>query len=133
MYIILYAFCKKYNIFKERQNDFRKNRYTTLAVYKFIQETPNTLNNKKYAIEILLDMSKAYDKVKFDILINKLFGIGIRRKAINWLKLYLKDWEQLVEIEYFNHSSNKIEKMQKRLTHQFLKAALKDTYYFYYI
>ncbi|KAF9793820.1 hypothetical protein SFRURICE_010227 [Spodoptera frugiperda] len=34
---------------------------------------------------ILLDMTKAYDKVKFKILLNKLHGIGIRGNALKWL------------------------------------------------
>lgn len=73
----VYNFCEKYNIFDNFQNGFRKKRSTTLAVYKFIQEILTIIDNKKYAIGVLLDMSKAYDKVQFKILLNKLYGIGI--------------------------------------------------------
>lgn len=108
----IYTFCEKYNIFDECQNGFRKNRSTTLAVYKYIQEALNMINNKKYAVGVLLDMTKAYDKVQFGILLNKLYGIGIRGKAHEWLTSYLKNRKQLVEIEYFNHKNNEIEKIQ---------------------
>lgn len=98
----VYSFCEKYKIFDDCQNGFRKNRSTTLAVYKYIQEALNIINNKQYAIGILLDMTKAYDKVQFKILLNKLYGIGIRGKAHDWFASYLKGREQLVEIEYYN-------------------------------
>lgn len=84
----IYKFCEKYKIFDDCQNGFRKNRSTTLAVYKYIQEALNIINNKKYAIGILLDMTKAYDKVQFKILLDKLYGIGIRGKAHEWLTSY---------------------------------------------
>lgn len=105
----VYAFCEKHNIFNDCQNGFRKNRSTILAVYKYIQEALNIINNKKYAIGLLLDMTKAYDKVQFNILLNKLYSIGIRGKCHEWFASYLQHREQLVEIEYFNHRSNEIE------------------------
>lgn len=101
----VYLFCEKYKIFDDCQNGFRKNRSTTLAVYKYIQEALNIINNKQYAIGILLDMTKAYDKVQFKILLNKLYGIGIRGKAHDWFASYLKDREQLVEIEHYNQKT----------------------------
>lgn len=105
----VYAFCEKYNIFNDSQNGFRKNRSTVLAVYKYIKEALNIINNKKYAVGLLLDMTKAYDKVQFDILLNKLYNIGIRGKSYEWFTSYLKNREQVVEIEHCNHKSKEIE------------------------
>lgn len=104
----VYSFCEKYKIFNECQNGFRKNRSTSLAVYKFIQEALNIINSKKYAIGILLDMTKAYDKVQYDILLRKLYGIGIRGKSHEWFKSYLENRAQLVEIEFFNNKTNEL-------------------------
>lgn len=72
------SFTEKYNILHNNQYGFRKNRSTTLAVFKYTQEILNYINDKNYAIGILLDMSKAYDKVNHSILLMKLLGIGIR-------------------------------------------------------
>lgn len=112
MYDRIYKFCEKYNIFSECQNGFRKNKSTILAVYKYIQEIHNIINNKKYAIGILLDMSKAYDRVQYNILLNKLYGIGIRGPCHNWLKSYLSNRQQIIEIEYFNDKMHRIEKIR---------------------
>lgn len=110
----VYSFCEKYKILDDCQNGFRRNRSTTLAVYKYVQEALNMINNKDYAIGILLDMTKAYDKVQFKILLNKLHGIGIRGNALKWFESYLKDREQIVEIEYYNESNNEIQHTRSR-------------------
>lgn len=108
----VYSFCEKFNLFDECQNGFRKNRSTTLAVQKYIQEIINTLDNKKYAVGILLDMTKAYDTVQYNILLNKLYGIGIRGKAHQWFQAYLKNRQQYVEIEHYNEETKFIESIR---------------------
>lgn len=105
----VYSFCEKYKIFNESQYGFRKNHSTVLAVYNFIQEAINMINKKEYAVGILLDMTKAYDKVQFDILLNKLQGIGIRGKSYEWFKSYLENREHQVEIEYYNEYEKQIQ------------------------
>lgn len=71
----LYAFLEKFNILDEAQNGFRKSRSTTLAVYKYIQTSLQHINDKKHVIGLLLDMTKAYDRVLYDILLDKLYGV----------------------------------------------------------
>lgn len=105
----VYEFCEKYQIFNDCQNGFRKNRSTILTVYKYIQKALDIINNEQYAIGLLLDMTKAYDKVQFQILLNKLYNIGLRGKCYDWFVSYLENREQLVEIEHYNHNNNEIE------------------------
>lgn len=110
----VYSFCEKYNIFNDCQNGFRQNRSTSLAVYKYIQEALNVINNKHYAVGILLDMTKAYNRVQFDILLHKLHGIGVRGKAHDWFVSYLKSREQLVEVEYYNSTTREIQLIRSK-------------------
>lgn len=99
----VYKFLEKYQILDESQNGFRKSKSTTLAVYKYIQAAINNINKKTYSIGLLLDMTKAYDRVSYDILLNKLYGCGIRGCAYNWFKSYLANRKQLVRITYNNY------------------------------
>lgn len=112
IYDRIYKFCEKYNILSECQNGFRKNKSTIFAVYKYIQEIHNIINDKKYAIGILIDMTKAYDKVQYNILLSKLYDIGIRGSTHNLLKSYLHNRKQTIEIEYFNTQTKNIEKIR---------------------
>lgn len=54
-----YTYINTHKILDDCQNSFRKNRSTSLAVYKFIQEAINITNNEKDANGLLLDMTKA--------------------------------------------------------------------------
>jgi hypothetical protein len=104
----LYSFCEKFEIFDDAQNGFRKNRSTTLATYKYTNEILKILNNKEYAIGVLLDMTKAYEKVKYNILLEKLHGVGVRGITHEWFQSYLENRNQYVEIEHVDELSHEI-------------------------
>ncbi|RVE47108.1 hypothetical protein evm_008292 [Chilo suppressalis] len=98
----LNSFCEKFKIFDESQFGFRKKRSTTMAVYHYIQKALEIINNKQYAIGILLDLSKAYERVSFKILLSKLYGIGVRGIAHNWFASYLSGRQQCVEVDKYD-------------------------------
>lgn len=77
----VYLFLEKFNLLNKNQYGFRKNRSTSHAVYKYIQEALSYMDDKCYAVGVLLDMTKAYDKVLHNILLSKLYGIGIRSQS----------------------------------------------------
>lgn len=65
---------------------------------------------------LFIDLSKAFDLVDHDILLQKLSTMGIRGVALSWFKSYLSNREQIVKIESFdkrtriasmNHSGRK--------------------------
>ena len=113
----VYCFCEKYKIFDESQNGFRKNRSTTLAVFKYMQQVLDILNRKKYAVGILLDMSKAYDRVQHNILLRKLNQVGIRGEALRWFRSYLESRPNYVDIEHFDHSARVIRSVRSEMCH----------------
>lgn len=113
----LNSFCEKYKIFDDSQNGFRKNRSTVLAVYKYVNKLLDIINDKYYAIGILLDMTKAYDKVQYKILLNKLYGVGIRGISHKWFHSYLQNREQIVEIVNFDSDTATIRTVRSSSIH----------------
>jgi hypothetical protein len=105
----LISFLDKNKAISDTQFGFRKNKTTILAIYKYIQKILNIINKKEYAVGLLLDMSKAYDKVNYKILLDKLYGLGIRGQAFDWFKSYLENRSQYVEVEYTDFVSGCIE------------------------
>ena len=55
---------------------------------------------------LIMDFSKAFDKVSHSLLQHKLDHYGIRGKTCEWIKTFLSDRSQSVVIE--RESSNKI-------------------------
>ena len=47
---------------------------------------------------VLVDMSKAFDKVRHQVLINDLFELGISGSALVWFADYLSNRRQIVHI-----------------------------------
>lgn len=72
------------------------------------------INDKKYVLGVLLDMTKAYDKVLYHILLDKLHGSGIRGPAYLWFKSYLENRKQMVQIENYNTDKNEINVVRSR-------------------
>lgn len=105
----IYAFLEKYNILDESQNGFRKLRSTTQAVYKYVQKALEHINHKHYGVGLLLDMSKAYENVDYNILLSKLHGSGIRGPSYLWFKSYLENRKQQIQIESYDSHKNKVQ------------------------
>lgn len=85
-------------ILTDAQYGFRKNRSTTEATFKLVNSINQILESKNIPLVILCDLSKAFDCVDFDILLNKLSYYGIRGSANDWFSSYLKSRKLVVEI-----------------------------------
>lgn len=99
MYRRLLNFVTKHRILNQNQFGFRKNSSTTLACFKLIKDVTESLNCKVPIVSVYLDMSKAFDFVDHNILLNKLYRYGIRGVAFDWIKSYLQDRKQCTEIQ----------------------------------
>jgi hypothetical protein len=111
----LYNFLEKYNVLDSNQHGFRKCHSTTLAVYKYITHILEHLRVKQYSIGLLLDMTKAYDKVSHEILLAKLYGMGVRGMAHKWFQSYLQNRKQYVQIDYYDHQSREVASINSQL------------------
>ena len=64
------------------------------------------LDNKHYSLGIFLDLSKAFDTLNHNILLDKLYVYGIRGLVNSWIKNYLSGRKQYVS--YTNSAFNDI-------------------------
>lgn len=96
MYNRLYNFLAEHNIISKKQYGFRKNYSTYMALIDLVDKISSNMDHKKYNIGVFLDLSKAFDTIDHNILINKLQCYGIRGNACNWFKSYLNNRRQYV-------------------------------------
>ena len=75
----------------KNQHGFLKGKYINTAVFEFINGILTALENNEIPLGIFLDLSKAYDSINHELLINKLERYGIRSKALKWKKSYLEN------------------------------------------
>jgi hypothetical protein len=89
MYNRLISFIGKNNILNEAQNGFRENKLTDTASQTFIESIQEALDKGLHAIGLFFDLSKAYDVINRDLLLDKLNLYGIRGITHLWFRSYL--------------------------------------------
>jgi len=94
----LISFLKLHNVFSTCQFGFMANSSTSDAILEFLNNLYESLDLKKLSMAVFLDLSKAFDTVSHDILIDKLEYLGIRGLPLEWFRSYLRDRKQYVSI-----------------------------------
>jgi glutaredoxin 2 len=86
------------NILSEAQNGFREKKSTETATQSFLESTQEASTRVLHVIGTFVDLTKAYNVINHDILIDKLNLCGIRGKSNLRFKSYLAQGKQHVEI-----------------------------------
>ena len=84
------------NILYDLQHGFRERRSCETQLIMLIDELSKNMESKKQTDLILLDFSKAFDKVAHEKLLQKLHAYGIRGDTLKWIKDFLDNRKQSV-------------------------------------
>ena len=84
------------NILFELQHGFREKRSCKTQLVTLVDEIAKNMQKGKQTDLILLDFSKAFNKVAHEKLISKLHFYGIRGKILSWIKYFLDSRSQAV-------------------------------------
>ena len=88
-----------HNVICDEQHGFRSGRLCETQLLITIHDFANNLNNQKKTDAILLDFTKAFDKVSHRRLCSKLFHYGIRGNLLSWINDFLTDRTQRVLVD----------------------------------
>ena len=86
------------NLLSDLQFGFIKGRSTSLQLLNIMNDWTCAIENSNSSDCIYLDYQKALDTVPHKRLISKLYAYNIDEKIINWIKYYLSERKQYVEI-----------------------------------
>ena len=87
------------NLFSAQQYGFRKNSSTVLAALELIDRKLAQLKHHKIPINFYIDLTKAFESLNHDILLDKLSYYSVNGTAKTLLKSYLSDRKQYVKID----------------------------------
>ena len=111
VYKRLYDFLVKNNILYTSQYGFRHKHSTIHAVTEFIGKIVKGFEKKEITLGIFLDLSKAFDTISHNVLIQKLERYGIRGIALKWFENYLTNRKQYVKFNSFCSQTTKTLKL----------------------
>ena len=93
------------NLLNSFQHGFRSKHSCESQLVSFTQEIFDNLENYKETDLIIMDFSKAFDKVDHNLLIYKLFNLGVNNSTVSWIKSFLQSRSQSVVVEGKQSSS----------------------------
>ena len=79
------------NLFCPQQYGFRKNLSTELAALELLDRVLDQMDKHKIPINFHIDLSKAFDSLRHDILLDKLTYYGVTHPAKKLVESYLSN------------------------------------------
>ena len=98
IYSHIFSHLTKHNILTEEQHGFRQCRSCETQLIATVHDLAENLNCGNQTDVILLDFTKAFDKVPHGCLCYKLYHLGINGCLLSWIKCFLTDRQQQVII-----------------------------------
>ena len=100
----LYKYLTENKLLFTSRYGFREFHSTELAALELVDRVFQYLDCGKIPISVFLDMSKAFDTLDHNILIDKLKFYGLTNTPLNWFRSYLYGRQQYVDLD--GHISN---------------------------
>lgn len=94
----LRGFLSGFGVLNSGQFGFRSGLSVLDATMKFYESVMESINAGERPVGIFCDLSRAFDSVDHEILLDKLTDCGIRGVAAKWFTSYLRGRRQFVEV-----------------------------------
>ena len=91
-------YLSKYKILSDNLIGFRKHHSAEYALALLYDKISSAVDSYEVTIRIFIDLSKAFDTVNHQILLDKLQHYGICGIAFGWFSDYLKNRQQFVQL-----------------------------------
>ena len=96
MYNRLYKFLLEKNILYQKKFGFQNAHSTEHAILQLVNQITEAFSQGKYTLGIFIDLSKAFDTVNHNILLEKLKTYGIHSENLKWFRSYLSNRKQFI-------------------------------------
>ena len=101
MYNRLYNYLISNSILYKNQFGFQSSNSTEYAIMELVDQISNSFDSNKFTLGVFIDLSKAFDTVDHNIMLEKLKHYGASGNNLAWFKSYLDRRKQFI---YFDQS-----------------------------
>ena len=101
MYKRFLAFLDRHKILSDTRFGFSKDQSTSYALIKLYGKVSCAIDNREITVGVFIDLSKGFDTVDHNLLLEKVDQYGIRGLALNWFRSYLSNRQQYLEFNSF--------------------------------
>ena len=99
IYKRLQKYLKDQNVLYNKQLSFRTGHSAEHAIAQFVDQIYEAFEKNEYTLGVFIDLSKAFDTVDHSILLKKLEPYGITDRNYAWIKSYLSNRLQYIQID----------------------------------
>jgi hypothetical protein len=85
---------------------FRRGHGCQTTLLRLLEDWRNALEKNQYVAAVLMDLSKAFDCLPHDILLDKLSAYGMSTDSVSLLESYLSNRKQQIKINGILSSSS---------------------------
>lgn len=87
----IFDFLQKFKVLDKCQHGFTKHKSTETALFDCMDLVYKNLDDNNYVVGIFFDITRAFDCVDVNLLIDKLFSFGFRGVSLDWMVSFLTD------------------------------------------
>ena len=80
-------------ILNDKRFGFRARHSTEHAILELTDQVSNAFDNNSFVLGVFIDLSKAFDTVDHNILLEKLSMYGVKGNNLKWFHSYLSNWK----------------------------------------
>ena len=95
----LQKYLKDQNILYDKQFGFQTGHSTDHAIAQLVDQIYEAFEKNEYALGVFIDLSKVSDTVDYSILLRKLDLYGITYRNYPWIKIYLSNRLQYIQVD----------------------------------
>ena len=92
---------EKNNIIRPSQHAYRKGHSTVTCLFEVVNYLYQLIDEKKMAAVVSLDLSKAFDSINHNLLLNKLSSMNLSENTLLWVKSYLSNRQQYTKFKNY--------------------------------
>ena len=104
----LIKYLEDHNLLSPSQHAYRKMHGTKTCLFQVINYVQELLDNKNLVAIVSLDLSKAFDAINHEMLLEKLKKLGLSESALYWMKSYLSERRQCTKFSTVTSKDEKV-------------------------